>query len=58
MHLFLTMAGSGGGTIKTGRFVRYPEETPLNNLWLAMLERFGAPAQKLGDSTGVLDRLI
>ena len=35
----------------------YPEETPLNNLWLAMLERFGAPSQKLGDSTGVLGGL-
>ena len=50
----LIMAGGGGGTIRTGRFIRYPNETPLNNLWLAMLERFGAPAQKLGDSTGVL----
>ena len=50
----LIMAGKGGGTIKTGRYVRYPKETPLNNLWLAMLERFGAPSQKLGDSTGVL----
>lgn len=35
----------------------YPEETPLNNLWLAMLERFGAPSQKLVDSTGVLGGL-
>ena len=52
------MADGGGGTIKTGRFVRYPDETPLNNLWLAMLGRFGAPGQKLGDSTGALDGLI
>ena len=50
----LIMAGKGGGTIQTGRYIRYPQETPLNNLWLSMLERFGAPAQKLGDSTGVL----
>lgn len=53
----LIMAGTGGGTIKSGRYIRYPEETPLNNLWLAMLERFGAPSQKLGDSTGVLGGL-
>lgn len=53
----IIMAGGGGGTLKTGRFIRYRRETPLNNLWLSMLERFGAPAQKLGDSTGVLDRL-
>ncbi len=53
----IIMAGSGGGTLNTGRFIKYPRETPLNNLWLSMLERFGAPASKLGDSTGVLDRL-
>jgi hypothetical protein len=51
------LVGRGGGTIKTGRYVRYKAETPLNNLWLAMLERFGAKAVKLGDSTGVLDGL-
>ena len=51
------LVGSGGGTIKTGRYVRYKAETPLNNLWLAMLDRFGAKADKLGDSTGVLDGL-
>jgi hypothetical protein len=51
------MAGRGGGTIKSGRYVRYPWETPLNNLWLAMLDRFGAPAEQLGDSTGVLGGL-
>jgi len=51
------LVGRGGGTIKTGRFVRYPKETPLNNLWMAMLDRFGAPTQKLGDGTGVLEGL-
>ena len=51
------LAGKGGGTIKTGRHVRYPRETPLNNLWLAMLERMGAPTAKLGDSTGRLQGL-
>jgi Protein of unknown function (DUF1552) len=53
----LLLVGKGGGTIKTGRHVRYKRETPLNNLWLAMLERMGAPTSKLGDSTGVLDGL-
>jgi hypothetical protein len=51
------LVGRGGGTIKTGRYVRYKAETPLNNLWLAMLDRFGAKAIQLGDSTGVLDGL-
>jgi hypothetical protein len=53
----LLLAGKGGGSIQTGRHVRFPRETPLNNLWLAMLERMGAPVQKLGDSTGRLQGL-
>ena len=53
----IILAGRGGGTITPGRFIRYQRETPLNNLWLAMLERFGAPASKIGDSTGVIEGL-
>jgi Protein of unknown function (DUF1552) len=51
------LAGRGGGTIRSGRHIRYASETPLNNLWLAMLERFGAKTPRLGDSTGILDKL-
>jgi hypothetical protein len=51
------LAGRGGGTIASGRHLRVPRETPLNNLWLAMLERMGAPTHQLGDSTGVLGGL-
>jgi hypothetical protein len=54
----MLLAGKGGGTLRPGRHVRYPRETPLNNLWLAMLERIGAPVQKLGDSTGRLPGLV
>jgi len=51
------LAGKGGGTVQTGRHLRVPRETPINNLWLAMLERFGAPTASYGDSTGVLQGL-
>ncbi len=53
----ILLAGKGGGTILTGRHVRYPRETPLNNLFLSMLDRVGAPADQLGDSTGRLPGL-
>ena len=33
------VAGSGCGTLKTGRHLRYAKETPISNLWLAMLDR-------------------
>jgi Protein of unknown function (DUF1552) len=51
------LGGRGGGTIKTGRHARVERETPINNLWLAMLERMGASTKQLGDSTGVLQGL-
>lgn len=53
----ILLLGKGGGTIKTGRHIRYPAETPLNNLWLAMLDRIGVHTSKLGDSTGPLTDL-
>jgi len=56
-NLPILLAGKGGGSLKTGRHIRYPRETPVNNLWLAMLDRMGAPTESLGDGTGVLPRL-
>jgi hypothetical protein len=51
----IILAGRGGGSIRTGRHIVHPENTPLNNLFLAMAERMGAPLERLGDSKGVLD---
>jgi hypothetical protein len=53
----VVLAGKGGGTIAAGRHVRYPRNTPLNNLFLSMLDRMGAPTERLGDSTGRLPGL-
>jgi hypothetical protein len=53
----ILLAGRGSGTLQTGRHIRYPKDTPLNNLWLALLERMGCPMASLGDSTGVLTKL-
>jgi hypothetical protein len=54
----LILAGKGGGTIRTGRHIRYPKETPMNNLLLSMLDRMGVRAETLGDSTGRLQQLF
>ena len=51
-NLPLLLAGKGGGTIKTGRHVRYPNETPLNNLWLAMLGRWAPPPSSSATAPG------
>ena len=53
----ILLAGKAGGTITTGRHVRVPRETPLNNLWLSMLDRMEATVDRLGDSTGRLTGL-
>jgi hypothetical protein len=53
----ILLAGKGCGTLKSGRHIRYPAETPLNNLWMAMLDRMKIDLQKLGDSTGSLPGL-
>jgi len=45
----------GGYQIKGGRHIRFPNETPLMNLFLTMLDKLGIPVEKLGDSTGKLE---
>jgi hypothetical protein len=51
------LAGRGGGTIDPGRHIVYEGETPMTNLFLAMLDRMGAPVEFIGDSTGRLGGL-
>jgi hypothetical protein len=48
------LAGKAGGALKPGRHLRYEKETPLANLWLAMLDITGAKVERFGDSTGRL----
>lgn len=53
----IVLAGNCGGALKTGRHIRYKDDTPLTNLYLKMLNLVGAPTEKLADSTGVLQGL-
>jgi hypothetical protein len=50
----ILLAGHGSGTLKAGRHLRYPKETPLNNLWVSLLDRMEVGVPSLGDSTGRL----
>jgi hypothetical protein len=54
-NLPILLAGGGGGLLKTGRHLRYPSGTPLANLHLSLLDKLGAPIDRIGDSTGRLD---
>jgi Protein of unknown function (DUF1552) len=53
----IILAGRGGGTIKPGRSIRYPRETPLANLFLELLDRMNVHTEHFGDSTGRLGQL-
>jgi Protein of unknown function (DUF1552) len=53
----ILLAGKANGTIKTGRHLRVPRETPLTNLYVSMLDRIGAKVNGFGDSTGRLTDL-
>jgi hypothetical protein len=53
-NLPILLAGAGGGTLRTGRYVK-TEPTPLTNLFLSMADRMGATGiERHGDSTGRL----
>ena len=53
----IVLLGKGGGSIKTGRHLEFPRNTPLSNLYVSLLERMGVPVDSFGDSTGRLDNL-
>ena len=51
-NLPILLAGGGAGT--AGRHIRYPEDMPLANLHLSLLDKMGIPVETLGHSTGRL----
>ncbi len=54
----IIVAGGAAGRISGGRHLKFAgDETPLTNLYLTMLDKVGVPTEKLGDSTGPLNRL-
>jgi hypothetical protein len=54
----IIVAGGAAGRVAGGRYIIYPgDTTPLTNLYLTMLDKVGVPTEKLGDSTGKLNRL-
>ena len=59
LHLYkdlpVLVVGGGIGGIQGGRHIRYPEDTPMANLYLTLLDKLGVPLESFGDSTGRLD---
>lgn len=55
-NLPLILAGSGGGTLHPGRFLKASSQ-PMANMFVAMLNRMGVETKEFGDSTGCFDEI-
>ncbi len=56
-HHDLPTLVAGGKALKGGRHIRYAKETPLNNLFVNLLDHAGVKTEGFGDSTGQLQYL-
>ncbi|MFT5687362.1 MAG: hypothetical protein ACI8PQ_000191 [Planctomycetota bacterium] len=56
-NLPVLIAGRLGGTIETGQHAEHPENTPMANLFLSLLDGVGTHLDQFGDSTGRLGLL-
>ena len=56
-NLPTVITGRGNGLFHLGRHVKYPNETPLANLHVAMMNKMGVPAETFADSKGKLGYL-
>ena len=54
----IVLGGRAGGRIAAGQHLMYTEDTPLANLYVSMLNAFGAPVEQFGDSTGPLPGVL
>ena len=52
-----TLLAGGGGALHGGRHLRYPDGTPMTNLFLTMLDRLNVYRDQIGDSTGQIAHL-
>ena len=51
----ILLAGAASGQLKGGRHITTPQHTPMSNLLLGILEKFGVRLPSFGDSTRLLE---
>lgn len=56
-NLPVLLLGGGSGRLQGGSHLRYPDNTPMANLYLTLLDRLGMQTDRFGDSNGRLDLL-
>ncbi len=52
-----TVLTGGGANLKLGQHLVLPEDTPLCNVWLTMLNGMGIDVERHGDSSGIVKEL-
>jgi Protein of unknown function (DUF1552) len=57
-NLPIVVGGRGGRRLVTGQHLVCAKDTPLSNLYLAMLDAFGTPVARFSDSTGPLTEVL
>jgi hypothetical protein len=55
IDLPLVLVGGGAGRLKGARHLKFPKDTPMNNLLVSLLDKVGVPTEKFGDNTGRID---
>ncbi len=53
----ILVAGGAAGRMQGGRHLKYPEDTPMANLLMTILDKAGIPQESVGDSTGFLSEV-
>ena len=54
----MLLAGGASGAVKGGRHIRLAKNTTHSNLLLTILHKAGVRAEKIGDSTGIIEQLV
>jgi hypothetical protein len=55
IDLPLVLVGGGAGRLRGARHLRFPKDTPMNNLLVSLLDKVGVPIEKFGDNTGRIE---
>lgn len=54
----IVVGGRGGGRLASGQHLSFGRDTPLANLYVAMLQAFGCEVERFADSTGPLPGVL
>jgi hypothetical protein len=56
-NLPVIVAGRGGGALQPGSHLKASSPQPMTNLYMNLLRNFGAPVERIGDSSGFLSEI-